>query len=196
MFTGKHISIEGMDGVGKSTTCQMLSEKLGFEFVEKPLRYLFDEDGDMERYKQVRDYVNSRPDRIFTSWFYGLGSTFLYERYQGRNIITDRHLISNYMWSGCEESMPVFDTLVELIGHPSLTVVLYADPEVIHSRLVGRDAFDSDLPKIALSEDVYGKARDFLARHPMPHLFIDTSEMSPEQICDRIIEEAEKTGVI
>ena len=36
-----HISIEGMDGVGKSTTCKLLAEKLGYIFVEKPLHYLF-----------------------------------------------------------------------------------------------------------------------------------------------------------
>ena len=32
----KHLSIEGMDGVGKSTTCKLLAEKLGYIFVEKP----------------------------------------------------------------------------------------------------------------------------------------------------------------
>ena len=42
-----HISIEGMDGVGKSTTCKLLAEKLGYIFVEKPLHYLLD-DGDDE----------------------------------------------------------------------------------------------------------------------------------------------------
>ena len=35
-----HISIEGMDGAGKSTTCKILAERLGYEFVEKPLHYL------------------------------------------------------------------------------------------------------------------------------------------------------------
>ena len=35
-----HISIEGMDGVGKTTTCRLLAEKLGYEFVDKNLRFL------------------------------------------------------------------------------------------------------------------------------------------------------------
>lgn len=38
-----HISIEGMDGVVKSTTCKLLAEKLGYIFVEKPLHYLLDD---------------------------------------------------------------------------------------------------------------------------------------------------------
>ena len=41
-----HISIEGMDGVGKSTTCKLLAEKLGYIFVEKPLHYLLDDKED------------------------------------------------------------------------------------------------------------------------------------------------------
>ena len=196
MFNGKHISIEGMDGVGKSTVCKMLAERLGFEFVEKPLRFLFDSKGNIDSYVRIRDYVNSREDRVFTSWFYGLGSTFLYDRYQGKNIITDRHLISNYMWSGTEESEPVFRTLIDRIGAPTLTVVLYADPEVIRKRLIGRNPTDSDIRKIEQSETVYSKARMFLEKYPMPHLFIDTGDKMPEEICDIIIEEAKHLGVI
>lgn len=195
-FTGRHISIEGMDGVGKSTVCHMLSERLGFELIEKPLKYLFDENGDMNRYIRIRDYVNGRSDRIFTSWFYGLGSTFLYDRYQGHDVITDRHLISNYMWSGCEESEPIFETLVDRIGAPSLTVVLYARPEAIRQRLTGRNVSDPDLHKIDVSEEVYGKARQFLTKYPMPHLFIDTSDSTPDEICDTIIGEAKRIGVL
>ena len=32
-----HLSIEGMDGIGKSTTCKLLAKRLGFFFVEKPV---------------------------------------------------------------------------------------------------------------------------------------------------------------
>lgn len=196
MFKGKHISIEGMDGVGKSTTCHFLSERIGFEFVEKPLKYLFDVDGDLDRYIQIRDYVNGRSDRVFTSWFYGLGSTYLYDRYQGKNIITDRHLISNYMWSGCENSEPVFKTLIETIGTPSLTVILYASPETIRRRLICRNKTDSDLNKIDSSEIVYQKTREFIRKYPMPHIYIDTDHLSPEEICDIIVKEAKEIGVI
>lgn len=49
-----HISIEGMDGVGKSTTCKLLAERLGYIFVEKPLHYLFDDsDDEIKQYQKV-----------------------------------------------------------------------------------------------------------------------------------------------
>ena len=37
-----HISVEGLDGVGKTTVCSLLSKEIDFEYIEKPLRYLFD----------------------------------------------------------------------------------------------------------------------------------------------------------
>ena len=52
-----HISIEGMDGVGKSTTCEMLAERLGYRFVEKPLHYLFDRtEGEINEYIRIRKH--------------------------------------------------------------------------------------------------------------------------------------------
>ena len=69
-----HISIEGMDGVGKTTTCRLLAEKLGYYFVEKNLRFLFDENDGYDNYFRIRDKVNADSDRLFTSWFYGLGN--------------------------------------------------------------------------------------------------------------------------
>ena len=75
-----HISIEGMDGVGKSTTCKLLAEKLGYEFVEKPLHYLLDDsDDEIKQYQKVAKRVNSNSNRTFTAWYYGLNNIYLYE---------------------------------------------------------------------------------------------------------------------
>ena len=43
-----HIAIEGMDGVGKTTTCKLLAERLGYKFIEKNLRFLFDENDEFD----------------------------------------------------------------------------------------------------------------------------------------------------
>lgn len=36
------IAIEGMDGVGKTTLSKALVEKLNYEYVDKPFKFLFD----------------------------------------------------------------------------------------------------------------------------------------------------------
>lgn len=35
------IAIEGMNGVGKITILKYISDKFGFEFIDKPVKYIF-----------------------------------------------------------------------------------------------------------------------------------------------------------
>lgn len=188
-----HISIEGMDGVGKSTTCKLLSERLGYKFVEKPLHYLFDKSEDkFDEYIRIRDQVNANPNRVFTSWFYGLGSIYMYEMFKDENIVTDRHFASNYAWSGSDNNGEVYDLLIQKLGKPKLTVILYSPSETIVNRLISRDVNDSDIVKARQSENIYRRMIDFCKMKELPYLVIDTSSLKPKEVVDRIMEELEK----
>lgn len=185
-----HISIEGMDGVGKSTTCKLLADRLGYEFIEKPLHYLFDkEENSFEEYLRIRDQVNANPNRDFTSWFYGLGSLFMYEQFKDKNIVTDRHLASNYAWSGSETNGDVYDLLVKKLGKPRLTVIVYSPSDVIVERLKSRDKDDKDIARAKESERIYGRMISFCKKYDFPYVVIDTSKLSPNEVVDRIVEE-------
>lgn len=188
-----HISIEGMDGVGKSTTCKLLSERIGYKFVEKPLHYLFDEAEDkFDEYIKIRDRVNANPNRVFTSWFYGLGSIYMYEMFKDENIVTDRHFASNYAWSGADNNGEVYDLLIQKLGKPKLTVILYSPSETIVNRLISRDVNDRDIVKAKKSESIYKRMIDFCKTKELPYLVIDTSNLKPEEVVDRIVEELKK----
>lgn len=185
-----HISIEGMDGVGKSTTCKLLAERLGYKFVEKPLHYLFDEnETDFSEYIKIRDKVNANPNRIFTSWFYGFGSIYMYEKFKNENIVTDRHFASNYAWSGTENNGEVYDLLIQKLGVPKLTVILYSPSEVIVERLKSRDKNDSDIAKATNSEKIYSKMIEFCKMKGLPFIVIDTSTLTPHEVVDKILQE-------
>lgn len=186
-----HISIEGMDGVGKTTTCRLLAEKLGYTFVEKNLRFLFDENDGYDNYFRIRDKVNEDPDRLFTSWFYGLGNVYLYAMFKDDNIVTDRHFLSNYAWSGTEENTEVYDLLVKKLGFPALTVILYANERALFARLLSRDENDSDLDKVKKAKKKYEKMIFFCEKYGMPYMVIDTSELTPEQVVERIMKRIE-----
>ena len=187
-----HISIEGMDGVGKSTTCQLLAEALGYKFVEKPLHYLFDETEDsFENYLRIRDIVNANPNRVFTSWFYGLGSIYMYERFKDDNIITDRHFASNYAWSGSDTNDEVYDLLIKKLGKPKLTVILYSPSEVIEQRLISRDKNDRDIAKAKKSEIIYSRMIEFCNKKRLPYMVIDTSNLTPQQVVVEILNKLE-----
>jgi thymidylate kinase len=193
-----HISIEGFDGVGKTTASRLLAERLGFELVEKPLKYLFDTDGTDVNYLRIRDYVNevSPSNRPFSACFYALGNIYLYERFKGKNIITDRHLLSNYAWSGAAESEPIFDAVFKTIGAPDFTFIVYGDADTIRKRLLTRDKQDSDLKKIPNTEEIYKKMIAFADIRKMPYHKIDTSDLKPEDVVGMMLAELKKRGLI
>lgn len=185
-----HISIEGMDGVGKSTTCKLLAKKLGYKFVEKPLHYLFDKEEDrFDEYLRIRNQVNANQNRDFTSWFYGLGSLFMYETFKEENIVTDRHLASNYAWSGADYNEDVYDLLVKKLGAPKLTVILYSPSDVIVKRLISRDRNDKDIVRAKQSERIYERMIAFCKKYSFPYVVIDTSKLRPEEVVNKILEE-------
>ena len=186
-----HIAIEGMDGVGKTTTCKLLAERLGYKFIEKNLRFLFDENNEFDNYFRIRDKVNANSDRLFTSWFYGLGNIYLYTMFKDENIVTDRHFLSNYAWSGTDDNTEVYDLLVKKLGFPDLTVILYADETAIFNRLRSRDENDSDLDKVKKAKEKYEKMVFFCEKYKMPYMVVDTSNLTPDQTVELIMKRIE-----
>lgn len=186
-----HIAIEGMDGVGKTTTSKILAKKLGYKYVEKNLHELFDQDGGFDNYFRIRDKVNQSSDRLFTSWFYGLGNIYLHTVYENQNIVTDRYFLSNYAWSGTKNNTEVYDLLVKKLGFPDLTVILYANESAIFNRLRHRDEYDSDLKKVQQSKEKYEKMIYFCEHYKMPYMVIDTSDLSPDEVVQVILKRIE-----
>ena len=183
-----HLSIEGMDGIGKSTTCKLLAERLGFIFVEKPLHLLFDKDeSSFDEYIRIRDQVNANPNRDFTSLFYGLGSLYMYEKYKDNSIVTDRHLASNYAWSGVDTNRDVYELLLKKLGKPRLTVILTANEETVVKRLKSRNPLDSDIHKATKTKEICDKMIYFCKEFGLPFIVVDTGNLNPNQVVDKII---------
>lgn len=188
----RHISIEGMDGVGKSTTCKALAKELGFQFVEKPLHYLLDEGDSVTNYRTLAKKINSNQDRNFTAWYYGLNNLFVYNKFKNDNIVTDRHVCSNYAWSGTEYNKDIYDLIIKKIGKPELTVILYASEETIAERLKKRNPEDKDLKRLHNSEMVYQKMIYFCEMYKLNYIVIDTASLTVEQTVEKIIEKMEE----
>lgn len=188
-----HISIEGMDGVGKSTTCKLLAEKLGYIFVEKPLHFLLDDGDEIKQYQKVAKKVNSNPNRNFTAWYYGLNNIYLYEKFKDQNIVTDRHIVSNYCWSGTEYNKDIYNLILKKIGKPKLTVILYATPDAILKRLKNRDINDADIAKVEKSEKAYERMIYFCETKKLNYIVVDTSDKTPEQTVDVILQKLGET---
>ncbi len=183
-----HLSIEGMDGVGKTTICKLLAENLNYTFVEKPLHFLLDDNEDeITRYQAVAKRVNSNPNRNFTAWYYGLNNIYLYEKFKDQDIVTDRHIVSNYCWSGTNYNKDIYNLILKKIGKPALTVILYAKKETILSRLKKRDLNDSDIVKVEKSEKAYERMIYFCELKKLNYIVVDTTDKKPETIVSEIL---------
>lgn len=191
-----HIAIEGIDGVGKSTAAKNLAKALGFALIEKPLHFLFDEDGTDKNYIRIRNEVNKSKNKAFTGWFYGLGNIYLYEAFKGKNIITDRHILSNYCWSGDENTDYIFDAIYKTTGAPDFTFLIYADPIEVEKRLKNRSLCDPDLRKVSFIPSAYKKMESVLQRYGMPGMVIDTTHLSAHDVVHVMKTELTNRGII
>lgn len=183
-----HIAIEGMDGVGKTTVTKKLAEKLNFKLVEKPLHYLFDEDGEFTNYVRIRDYINEQIDNdVLRAWFYGLGNIYLLHKFKNENIITDRHFVSNYFWCGSERTECIFKDMVDLIGKPDYTFLLFASTEEGEKRIKNRDPNDPDINKVKLYLMAKKKMELFLRKYKMKYSIIDTTNLNADEVVELVI---------
>lgn len=107
--------------------------------------------------------------------------------YKDQNIITDRHLASNYAWSGTETNEDVYELLLKKLGRPRLTVILTGNEQTVIERLKSRDPNDSDIQKAVKTKAVSERMIFFCEKFALPYVVIDTSDLTPDEVVDKIL---------
>lgn len=183
------IAIEGMDGVGKTTLAKALAEKLGYEYVNKPFKFLFDglnlNESDIKR---IEWKLYETEDEAIITLFYGIGLLYGTRCNQFENVIYDRHFVSNYYWHSTNETTALHNELIKLGGAPDLTILLKASVATRMKRIYDRNHMDRDLSNSAMYDDGYDKMEIFLKNNDFTYIVIDTENLTQEEVIDIAIQ--------
>jgi len=180
-----HVAFEGFDGVGKTSAAKALAKAMNWRYVEKPLAYLMDPDGGTKNYRTFTEHLNKGTDLELRAMVYGAGIYYTSQIAASESITTDRHLCSMYSMNYVGRNAAYFDYLVGICGKPTLTVILYADPEVRRKRIIQRNPNDPDLKKVFTYWD-HLKLKEFVEHYQMPHLLIDNTHCSIEETVEQV----------
>ena len=183
------VSIEGMDGVGKTTVARNIEKDLGFVYVKDPLKELF-ELSDENLSKISNKVFNSKNDRLI-SLYLALGDCYALSKYKDENVIMDRHVLLNYFWNGNSDTESIFKMQVDCFGKPDLTILLLASPQTRRKRISSRNPNDPDLKKQRMFKEDYSIILDFLEKYGYNYVPVDTEQLSIEDMvlqCKRIID--------
>lgn len=182
------IAIEGMDGAGKTTISQHIERTFNFIYVEKPCKYLYENQKgyiDYQKFEKELQYIYKRSPKE-RSIYFGKGNLIAVNRFKGQNVVLDRHLASNYFWNGDKKLNRYYDALVKECGLPDLTIFLYATPNERYTRLKKRNPKDIDLLDPTVFQDGTFKHIEFFNRYRFNYVMIDTNGKTIGEVCREV----------
>jgi thymidylate kinase len=188
------VTIDGLDGAGKSTLARALAEKLNYEYVDKPIYELFHVKGDdnylYDEICHIQDLVyNQTESNTLKSYFTGLSLLYIKECMSDRDLIIDRGLLSAYAFNGDSDSKPVFEFLLDQGVFFDASIVLEVSNEERMRRLKSRNENDSDLNLDKIRNLRYDSLNNYLLEHPeLPCYIINTDNMTPDEVLDKAMD--------
>lgn len=186
MKKNNHIAIEGIDGSGKSSVGKKLAEALGYTYISKPMSYLIG----MDRYMECVPEINETQNDLVKTLFYACGNAYAVGL--NKNIVTDRHLLSNYYHNKGEKSEELYKVLIEALGKPKLTVLLLCDNEKRKERMVKRNPKDKDIENVfKFNQKNIERMKAFLDKYKFKYIVIDTTFLTVDETVEKIIKELE-----
>ena len=190
-----YISIDGIDGTGKTTVAKALAKKLGFYFVEKPFSGVFS-DQTKEKYLDIKNGLKKLGSKNASCWFYGMNLIFASEFYRKNNIVVDRGLVSNFAWMIDLENIEIFDTAIKFSGLPDFTVLITLANDIIKQRLFERDGEGGDSYKIDYMDSLQNKMISLLDRCNAKYVVLDRTNLDVDETIEKIVLELKKRDVI
>jgi dTMP kinase len=187
------VSLEGIDGSGKSTQARLLAEALGpetlsirepggTEAAERIRELLADPALDLDPYAELLLFLAARADLTARVIRPALEA--------GRDVVCDRFADSTVAYQGAARGLGVGETISLTDAAtdglwPDLTVLLRVDPEVGVERAAGDDRFESE--GLDLQRAV-AESYDEIAKIASDRVVVVDGIGSVEQVHERVME--------
>jgi thymidylate kinase len=158
----KIIMIEGTDGSGKTTVCNLLSEKLNIPILKMPrMKKYFD--------KNITEEMSELFNRTIV-------------QFNNFSFILDRGYVSSLVYSKIynrEFDLNYIDVIEEQLK-PQIFVLTVGEEEMFRRR--EKDEIINDLMRVKIREE-YVKISE-----ERNYKIIDTTNITPDQVCNKILE--------
>jgi dTMP kinase len=187
------ISLEGVDGSGKSTQAKLLAEALG------PDTLLIREPGGTEAAERIREVLADPAlelDPLAELMLFCAARADLTARVirpaleAGRGVVSDRFADSTVAYQGAArglgvgEAISLTDAATEGLW-PDLTVLLRVDPEVGLRRADGEDRFESEGVEL---QRAVAEAYEEIAKIASDRFVVVDGDGSVEEVHERVLE--------
>lgn len=192
------ITLEGIEGVGKSTQCKMLSEKLHQQNVNNIVTR---EPGGTKFGEYIRDLIlnNDQPLNIKTQLLLHMSArsehiaqVIIPNLKNGNTVISDRFCDSSFAYQASDEISAVDIIKLHEIAFdnflPDISFFLDLDPEVAYRRMCLRNAPADRYERMGLDFQyhVYKSFQSLCKNYPERIIAIDASQ-TPEKISCNIM---------
>ena len=182
------ITIDGLDGVGKSTLAKKLAKELGYEYVDKPIYELFNVKSDdnylYNEIKHIQELVYEKTNsNVLKSYFTGLSLLYIKECVKDKNLVIDRGLLSAYTFNGDDSSNIIYETLIALGVFFDLSIFLTASNDIRLERLRKRKDKNLDILNNKIINLNHNSTISFINDHSeLPCYIIDTDGKGENEV--------------
>jgi dTMP kinase len=191
------VSLEGIDGSGKSTQAKLLAEALGPETLlirepggtgaaERIREVLADPALELDPYAELLLFLAARADLTARVIRPALED--------GRDVVSDRFADSTVAYQGAARGLGVGETISLTDSAtdglwPDLTILLRVDPEVGLGRADGEDRFESEGLEL---QRAVAEAYEEIAQIASDRVVVIDASGSVEQVHEQVIEAVRK----